>query len=198
MKKSIVIFSLFLVFVLLFGCTSEVKEKAGKAVEQKNPALCKDLGDEGDVKKCYFLVAEEMDDANVCLQATDVPNCVGRFASAKDSTKYCDLLTDTTQKYGCVVKVTGDQTGRAIGEILEDWRGNGTIIKCKEGCEATKDKCYSREYDNWQKANEDCFAKYPTDEDNRYYCEDGVKKTFESNKLICYDAMQDCERGCEQ
>lgn len=67
MKCRILIISMFIVLVLLFGCTNKTEDTVDKAVQEKNPALCKELEDPDEVKECFGLVAEKMDDPNVCL-----------------------------------------------------------------------------------------------------------------------------------
>lgn len=197
MKNSIFVISLFLLFFFLFGC-NQVGDKADKAIQENNPALCKELEDEDDVKKCFAKVAGGMNDPNVCFQSPDAPDCIGNYAVEKQSTKYCDLLNDTAAKYGCVVRVTGDQTGRAIDKILQDWRGNGTIKNCKEGCEATKSACTEAGFQTWTKAKEECFKNNPVDSDDRIWCDASVKETFENHKLGCWDKQDECNKGCEQ
>ena len=190
---------LFLLAALLFsGCTTAAKSKAQKAVDEKNPELCKELSDDDDVKKCYSIVAEEMDDPKVCLNSTDAADCVGDYAVSKESTKHCDLLTDDAAKYGCIVRVTGDQTGRAIDQILQEWRGNGTVNKCKEQCRGTRENCVDSCVSVWESENMECIGKYARDSRDYGYCEGLAKNKFESCKSKCYNDMLSCETGCEQ
>lgn len=196
MKRPVLILALVLVFFFLFGCDA-VKNKAQDAVEAKNPSLCKELNDEQEIEECYKIVAQDMNDPNVCFQSATPNDCIGDYASEKRSTKYCDLIKDDAAKYGCIVKVTGDETGRAVDQILKDWRGNGTISKCKAQCEAEKNTCTSPCFETFTKKKDDCYKKYPGDYDSSYWCEDAAAKERESCYYDCWTDQDECNRGCE-
>lgn len=198
MKSRHIVVLLLLAVLIFSGCTTAAKSKAQKAVGEKNPELCKELEDDDDVKKCYSIVAEEMDDPGVCLNSTDAADCIGDYAVLKESTKYCDMLADDAARYGCIVRVTGDQTGRAIDQILKDWRGNGTVSKCKEQCRSTREGCVNSCVSVWESSFAECIGKYARDSRDYGYCEGTAKNTFESCKSKCYNDMLACETGCEQ
>lgn len=192
MKPKMLLFALGISLIFLFGCTSKVTEKAEDAVEQNNPALCKELGETDDVDKCYELVADKMNDPEVCLQATDKNKCLTEFSVSKGSTKYCDMATDAAAKYSCVVQVTGDKTGRALESILADWRSKGAVSKCKELCQPSYQAGTKKCYDDFKAAQEACVAKG----DYRSYCEYEASKVLDRCYLSCSDIRKDCEAGC--
>ncbi len=194
MKSRILIVSMFIAFVFLFGCTNVVRDTAEDAVDQNNPSLCKKLEEATDVKKCYELVAENMNDPEVCKQSTDNNGCITNFASQKSSLKYCDMTTDAAAKTACILSVTGDQTGRAIEEILADWRSKGAVSKCKELCRPPYESCMDKCYQPFKAAEEQCAGK--SDATDSYFCMDAAKKTKEYCWLECYDAQKECEAGC--
>jgi hypothetical protein len=197
MKNPLIILSLVLALFLLFGC-DEVNNKVQDAVDAKNPSLCKELKEEERIEECYFRVAQGMNDPNVCFQMNKTNDCIGEYASSKRSIKYCDLIDDGVAKYGCIVKVTGDETGRAIDLIVKDWRGNGTISKCKEQCEAEKNACTSPCFETFTKKKDDCYKKYPGDYDSSYWCEDAARKEREDCYYDCWTDQDACDKGCEQ
>lgn len=196
MRNPALIISMILVFFFIFGC-DEVNDKVQDAIDAKNPALCKELDRENEVVECYERVANGMNDPNVCFQSAKTNDCIGSYASQRRSLKYCDLIKDETAKYGCVVHVTGDQTGRALDEIITDWRASGTVKLCREGCEATKNSCTSGCFDIFKGKKEECYEKYPGNYDDSYWCEDAAKKEFDGCKLGCWDDEDECKEGCD-
>jgi len=194
MNRRITILSLFVALVLLFGCSNEVKDTAEKAVDEGNPSLCRNLEDEEDVKKCYSLVAEKSNDPEVCKQSTDNNDCITNFAVEKSSLKYCDMTTDAGAKTACILSVTGDQTGRALEDILADWKSSGAVSKCKELCESPYDKCVSSGYQTFKSEEETCAGE--GDVNQMHYCLDLAQKKFDNHKFGCYDDREECEAGC--
>lgn len=190
--------SMVFVSLLLFGCTNEVRDKAEEAVEKNNPALCRALEEEDDVKKCYVLVATDMDDPNVCLNATDRNDCISRFSVEKGNIKYCDMASDEVAKYACVASVTGDQTGRAIEELIADWRSEGTITKCKEQCDKSDETCRKVHVEKEEVAKENCLSSHKPASDEYYWCIDAAEKTRSSAVLDCYEEELDCKKRCDK
>ncbi|MBU0527584.1 MAG: hypothetical protein ABH983_05125 [Candidatus Micrarchaeota archaeon] len=198
MNSRILIIPIFLVFLLLYGCTNPVNEKIDQAIDSNNPALCNGLEEKNDINRCFAEVASKMENPNVCLQAADRNNCVGEYASDKRSLKYCDLSSDEAAKYSCILKVTGDQTGRAIDEILSDWRANGTVKKCREGCAATESSCKESCYNIMKSEEADCLTAHTPGSDDHYWCDDAAKKKKDSCFLVCYDKEDECKKNCDQ
>ena len=196
MKRRIAILSMFVVLVLLFGCTNEVNEAVDEAVDNDDPSVCRELDRESDVKECYSLVAEKTNDPEVCKQSTDNDNCITSFAIVKGSIKYCDMSTDTVAKYSCVASVTGDQTGRALDEIILDWRSKGAISKCKGLCEQPYHNCMENGYSTLKSEEEVCTGKIAADMDDYHYCMDLAEEKHDTHKLGCYDDRTECEAGC--
>jgi hypothetical protein len=178
--------------LFLFGC-DEVRNKAHDAADSKNPALCKELKEEGDIEQCYEIVADEMNDPEVCSQSADKNGCLTEFASSKRSIKYCDMTTDAAAKYACVARVTGDNTGRALEFIIADWRSSGAVSKCKELCQPKYAACMEGCYSTLISAQEQCAGK---GDDDKYWCLDVAKKENDQCKLGCYDDKDECEEGC--
>ncbi len=177
----------------LFGC-DEVNNKARDAAEAKNPALCKELEREDDVERCFQKVADEMNDPEVCLQAADRNACLTEFSVSKRSIKYCDMTTDAAAKYACVVRVTGDNTGRELTFILADWRSSGAVSKCKELCRPAYESCMKDCYKKLLGAQEKCAAI--SGSGDKYWCFDAAKKDNDQCTLGCYDSQDECEEGC--
>ncbi|MFH1393303.1 MAG: hypothetical protein ABII71_02800 [Candidatus Micrarchaeota archaeon] len=198
MKSRILIISIFFALLLLNGCTSPVSEKIDAAVGSNNPALCNELEEKEDVNECFAEVASKMESPEVCLQAADRNHCVGEYASNKRSLKYCDFSSDEAAKYGCIIKVTGDQTGRAIEDIISDWRASGAVKKCREGCAATESSCKEACYNTMKAEEADCLASHTPGSDEHYWCEDAAKKKKDGCFLDCYEEEDDCKKGCEQ
>jgi hypothetical protein len=194
MKRRIAILSMFVVLVLLFGCTNVVRDTAEDAVDQNNPSLCKKLEEATDVKKCYELVAENMNDPEVCKQSTDNNGCVTNFAVQKSSLKYCDMTTDAAAKTACILSVTGDQTGRALEDILADWRSKGAVSKCKEQCEQPYRNCMEAKYQEFKAKEAECIGKGDPGEVS--YCTYAAEEEFSRQKLDCYDEEKECKAGC--
>ncbi|MFH1685785.1 MAG: hypothetical protein ABH983_05785 [Candidatus Micrarchaeota archaeon] len=197
MRFKVLLMSIIFVVVILFGCTSPVQDKADDAVEKNNPSLCRTLEEEYDVKKCYVLVADKMNDPNVCLQATDRNDCITKFSVEKGNIKYCDMSADEVAKYACVASVTGDQTGRAIEDLIADWRNSGTIEKCKEQCKKSESNCRQGHFNTEETAKAECLSSYTPGSDDYYWCVDAAEKTRSNSCLDCYEERLDCAKRCD-
>jgi len=197
MNSKLLLISIIFISIFLFGCTNPVKDKAKDAVDQNNSALCRTLEEEDDVKKCYALVAEEMNDPNVCLQSTDRNDCITRFSVEKENIKYCEMSSDEIAKYACVASVTGDQTGRAIEDLIADWRSSGTIQKCKEQCEQSDENCRMGHVNTENLAKEKCLSSHKPGSDDHYWCVDAAEKIREDAVLDCYEEEKDCKKRCD-
>lgn len=194
MDGRIALFPLLVAVIFFSGCVSEVTEKAEKAVDENNPALCKELEEQEKIDDCFTVVAEKMNNPEVCFQAKDRNTCITQFSKSKQSLKYCDMTTDMAAKTTCILTVTGDTTGRALEEILADWRSKGAVTKCKEFCEPPYRSCSSDCYTTLQAEKAECAAY--TDYNDRYFCEHDAEKKRDGCYLDCYDDQNECEAGC--
>lgn len=197
MKNQILIVSLLISFVFLFGCNG-MTEIVDKAVDTKNPAVCNELESENKIDDCFGQVAEELNDPSLCTQARDPNDCIARYSMSKSSIKYCDLCSDEAAKYTCIARVTGDQTGRALDAIIKDWRGSGTIEKCKEQCTSEYEFCKNSYYNAMKAAQDNCLSSYTPASDYYYNCLDSAQKARESGALRCYEEELDCKARCEK
>jgi hypothetical protein len=188
---------LVLVFAFMYGC-NEVENTADDAVGAKDPSKCKTLKDKDDVRECYGIVAEKMDDPEVCSEAPDKNDCIGYYASSKGSIKYCDMTSDEVAKYGCVARVTGDQTGRAIDQIISDWRGKGTIENCKKLCTGEEESCGNACSGAGDAAKDNCLNSYIPSSDSYFVCADAAAKASEDCRLDCYRTRLECVKACGQ
>ncbi len=186
MKFRILMISMFFALVFLYGC-SDVFLKADEAVLENNPALCKELETSDEVNECYGVVAENMKDPKVCFKAVDQNDCVGRYSVSMGDVNYCDLSTDVTAKYACVARVTGDQTGRAVVEIIADWEAGGEKNQCLNKCESTETVCQQSCTNAEINAQSDCNGKYPQNSDERFDC-----------VMTADGDMIGCDNGCAQ
>jgi len=129
-------------FIFLCGCVEHAGYSAGlKALEKGDVKHCNGLKEQTEVKECYYTFADGKNDPNYCLQAPDPSACVSDYASKRQLMSPCDVLKDPVQKYGCVARVAGDQTGRSIEEIIADFKTRGTSKKCLGQCEKTESTC---------------------------------------------------------
>lgn len=195
MRRAILPVCLVMVF-LLAGC-DEVNNKAQDAIDAKDPSMCRQLSQENDVQQCYGKVADGLNDPNVCLQAAERNDCITYFATEKRNIRFCDLTTDVVAKSSCIVQVTGDNTGRAIDDIVADWRSKGALSKCKELCLPDYNACMGRHWQTYQAELAGC-AKSGGGGSDRFFCEKDAEKQLNRNRLECYDEKDECEDGCRQ
>jgi hypothetical protein len=141
-KTPLIFLAAAVAFLSLSGCVEHAGYSAGiKALEKNDITQCGALKESDQVKECYYTFADGKNDPNYCLQAPDPSACVSDYASKRQIMSPCDVLKDPVQKYGCIAKVAGDQTGRSVEEIIADFRSRGASKKCLEACEETQKKC---------------------------------------------------------
>lgn len=97
MNSRIAILSVLAALMLLFGC-SEAADKADEAVMENNPLLCKELSQSEDVERCLYIVADKMNNPEVCFQSKDRNRCITEFSMSKGNLRYCDMTTDPAAK----------------------------------------------------------------------------------------------------
>ena len=181
MQKTQVFFLAAVVSCLLLGgCVEHAGYTAGIAALQKDDIKqCAALKEAQDVKECYLTFADGKNDPKLCLQAPDPAACVSDYAGKRQLMSACDVLTNPAQKYSCVARVAGDQTGRSIEEIIADFRSRGASKQCLAKCQQTSTSCET-----------DCHLK------------EKVLQPYEVNGTIYYpvdadyvDCMNTCKTG---
>ncbi len=186
MKSRILIISMFFALLFLYGC-SDVFLKSDEAIQENNPALCKELETSAEVNECYGIVAKEMNDPKVCFTAVDQNDCVGRYSVSMGDVGYCGFSTDVAAKYACVARVTGDQTGRAVVDIIADWEAGGEKNQCLNRCESTEAVCQQSCANAEINDQSDCNDGHPQNSDERFDC------------VMAADGVRiDCDNGCAQ
>ena len=143
MQKSMFLPIFFAVLaMLLFGCTEHAGYAQGmKALENNDITMCGQMKEQSEIKECYYTFADGKNDPSLCLKAPDPTACVSDYAGKRQMMSACDVLTDSAQKYSCVARVAGDQTGRSIEEMIADFRTKGASKKCLGQCEKTSSSC---------------------------------------------------------
>jgi hypothetical protein len=140
MKTSLLI-SLVL-FLLLVGCLEDdIDDTTAEALEKNDPTICTKINDSIDQGECFVTYATSKNDPSACLVGKKPEECVSSAAIKNQKITYCDVLKDPVQKYTCVVKVTGDQTGRTIEELLSSWKDKGRMNSCYLQCEKEFNHC---------------------------------------------------------
>jgi len=181
MQKSQVFFLVVVASCLfLSGCVEHAGYSAGLTALQKDDIKqCNALKEAQDVKECYLTFADGKSDPKYCLQAPDPAACVSDYAGKRQQMSACDVLTNPTQKYSCVARVAGDQTGRSIEEMIADFRSRGASKQCLAKCEQTSTSCET-----------DCHLK------------EKVMQPYEVNGTIFYpvdtqyvDCVNTCKNG---
>lgn len=133
---------LLLLAAFLYGCVEHQGYSAGlEALKTGDVSECNKLKEESQIKECYLTFADGSNDSSVCLKAPSPTDCVADFASKKQKVSACDILTDYTQRYNCVARVTADSSGRSIEEMVANWRTNGASQKCLNKCWDTESSC---------------------------------------------------------
>lgn len=188
-RHYLVIFSILpICFIFFSGCVEHAGYAAGlKALEKNDITLCNSLKEQADVKECYYTFADGKNDPNYCLRAPDPTTCVSEYAAKRQQMSPCDVLRDPGQKYTCLARVAGDQTGRSIEEIIADFRSQGASRKCQAQCSNTRSTC-DRNCDMNKKA----LPSY--EENGRVIIPTDVE--YLDCKNTCTDAYVGCNDDC--
>ena len=127
--------------IFLCGCEHQGATQGMKALEKGDITMCNSMKEQTEVKECYYTFADGKNDPNYCLKAPDPSACVSDYASKRQLMSPCDVLKDPVQKYGCIAKVAGDQTGRSVEEMIADFNTRGASKMCLAKCEKTESGC---------------------------------------------------------
>jgi hypothetical protein len=141
MSRTYLVPLVLFIFLALYGCIEHQGASVGMdALKAGDISKCKTLREPSDINECYYTFADGKNDPKYCLQAPDPSACVSDYAGKRQQMSACDVLTDPAQKYSCVARVAGDQTGRSIEEMVADFRTRGASKKCLEACTAKEEK----------------------------------------------------------
>ena len=161
MKKTLILFSLLLIFILLlfnFGCNvdkskTDVKNLCDKdineldahirvfcisekAIKASNPSLCEDLADIKETAICYQFVSKKISDIRLCDKVSIVEPtvyCYSDVAIAGNNEKICDLINTESSLKQCYKELINQP----------NYAGLNLTMECKRTIKSTNQLCYT-------------------------------------------------------
>ncbi|MFH1222288.1 MAG: hypothetical protein V1492_04335 [Candidatus Micrarchaeota archaeon] len=183
-------------FLLLAGCLEDmIDDTTREALEKNDPTICTKANDTILQSECLVTYATSKNDPSACLIGKNPEECVSSAAIKNQKISYCDVLKDPVQKYTCIVKVTGDKTGRSIEELISSWKDKGRMDSCFKQCEREWINCDRGCRDNILLVDN---CKNITDTNARSECNMKMSKEYYACTAGCENARwNDCVPPCK-